>query len=84
MEQYLPGNEGSADKPKPSGGIKRGVNLHRYKSFDYAAEALNAARRSPEERLRETVELILRVYGLTEAKLAARRKKLSLTTIRRG
>ena len=76
MEQYLPGNEDSAGKPKPSDGVKRGVNLRNYKSFDEAAEAeaLDAARQSPEERLRETVDLILRVYGVTEAELAARRK----------
>ena len=60
--------------------------LRVYHSFEEqaAAEALDAANQPPLERIRETVELILRVYGVTREQLVARRKKLHITITRRS
>jgi hypothetical protein len=54
-----------------------------YHSFEEANEgdALEAAMIPPVERLRETVKLILRVYGVTEEQLHNRRK-LKLNVIK--
>ena len=47
-----------------------------------AAEAAESAGQTPVERLRETVELILRVYGVTREELAARKKSKRITITR--
>ncbi len=63
------------------------MNLRIFKSFEEAAEAeaLDSARKDPMEGLRETVELILRTYGVTRADLSARRKeKMHITITRRS
>ncbi|PQJ10251.1 hypothetical protein CJD36_016325 [Flavipsychrobacter stenotrophus] len=50
--------------------------IHIYRSFEEQAaeEAAAEAAYSPVERLRETVELILRVYGVTREELMSRPK----------
>ncbi len=72
---------GSRSKDKPFAGKK----IRIFKSFEEAeeAEAMEIARQSPVERLRETVERILRVYGVTREQLKARDKKLHITILRR-
>jgi hypothetical protein len=59
------------------------MQLHSFASFDEAARSdfFAAARQSPLDRIRETVQLILRAYGVTEADLRKRRKQLHLTII---
>jgi len=56
---------------------KKNINLRIFKSFEEAveAEALDNARKPPLEGLKETVELILRVYGVTREQLMERRKE---------
>jgi hypothetical protein len=67
-------------------GQKRKMTLRTFSSFEAAAqaEAADSARKPPMEGLRETVELILRAYGVTREQLAANRKKMRLTIIRNG
>lgn len=62
-------------------GTRRLGKLQIFKSFEEAAEAeaLQYALQAPIERIRETVELILRTYGVTREQLIARRKKLHIT-----
>ncbi|MCD6013380.1 MAG: hypothetical protein K0Q79_3242 [Flavipsychrobacter sp.] len=57
--------------------------LRIYSSFEEAArsEAADAANKSPLTGLKETVDLILRVYGVTQESLKARRKKLHINII---
>ena len=64
---------------------KRKMNLRIYKSFEEAAEAeaRAAAMKPPMEGLRDTVELILRVYGVTREQLIKRRNKMHINIIRR-
>ncbi len=56
------------------------MKLRIFKSFEEAdeAEARDAAIQSPVERIRETVELILRVYGVSREQLMSRTKKLNI------
>jgi hypothetical protein len=63
---------------------KKKMKLRIFRSFEEAAEAEAAddARKPPMEGLKETVELILRVYGVTREQLIANRKKMRLTIIR--
>jgi len=65
---------------------KRNINLRIYRSFEEAArsEAMIDARKPPLEGLRETVELILRAYGVTREQLIERRKKMHINIIKRG
>jgi len=64
---------------------RRRLKLCIFDSFEAAAEAdaEDAAKKSPLEGLRETVELILRTYGVTREQLIERRKKMHITIIRR-
>ena len=59
------------------------MKLRIYKSFEEAAqaEAQNAARQPPKERMKEAVELILRVYGVTQKQLNNRKGKLHIKII---
>jgi ParB-like chromosome segregation protein Spo0J len=59
--------------------------LRIYKSFEEAAEeeAYAAAQQTPVERLRQTFEPILRVYGVTREELNERRGKPRLHITRR-
>lgn len=61
----------------------KGMKLRIFNSWDEAerAEALNNSRQHPLERIKETVELILRVYGVTQKQLNDRRKKLHIKII---
>jgi hypothetical protein len=62
----------------------KGMKLRIFNSWEEAAEAeaMDSAKQSPVERLRETVELILRVYGVTREELSKRAKKLHITITR--
>lgn len=61
----------------------KGMKLRVFHSWDDAAkaEATDALRQSPVERIKETVALILRVYGVTQEQLNSRRKKLHINII---
>ena len=56
----------------------QGIKLQVLNSWDESAMA-NTMQQTPEERIRETVALILRVYGVTEEGLRQRRGKLHIT-----
>lgn len=60
--------------------------IHIYNSFEEQQQAEIAAElaRSPVERLRETVELILRVYGVTREDLKNRPKSKRINITRYG
>ena len=62
---------------------KRRVRI--FGSFEEAAEAeaQDTVRQSPVERIKETVELILRAYGVTREDLKTRERKHHVTIIRR-
>ena len=55
--------------------------LRIYNSFQQANESenINAAKQSPEERLKEVVQLIMRTYGVTESILRERSKSNKIT-----
>jgi len=79
----------SEDKPdvnEPSVpyGPMRGMKLRIFNSWEEAeeAEAADAALRTPLERIRDTVALILRVYGVTQQELNKRRGKLHIKILR--
>jgi len=54
-----------------------------YTSFDEqaAAEAADVAKQPPMERIKETVELILRVYGVTREQLNNRKRSNRINII---
>ena len=60
------------------------MKLRVYQSFEEAAkaEAAVAAAKSPVDAIRETVQLILRVYGVTQEELNMRREKMHINIIR--
>ena len=62
---------------------KRKINLRIFASFEEAAEAeaLDAALKPPAEAIKETVEFILRIYGVTREQLKQRREKLHINII---
>jgi len=62
---------------------KRNGGLRIFNSFAAAAlaEAEYDAKQLPADRIKETVELILRVYGVTRDELIAKRKKLHINII---
>lgn len=64
----------------------RGMKLRVFDSWEAAAAAEVAADalQPPLERIRETVALILRVYGVTQEQLNSQRKKLRINIISRG
>ena len=59
------------------------MKLRIFSSFEEAAEAEAAdnARQAPLDRIKETVELILRVYGVTREELMNRKKNLKINII---
>jgi hypothetical protein len=59
------------------------MKLQVYKSFEEqaAAEAAEAANQTPLDRIRETVELILRVYGVSREDLINRKKSNRIKVI---
>ncbi|MES2703143.1 MAG: hypothetical protein V4649_10915 [Bacteroidota bacterium] len=71
------------NEPQSSYGAFHGKRISIFTSFEDAAraEALVAAQQSPIERLRETVELILRVYGVTREELNNRKKSNRITIL---
>jgi hypothetical protein len=60
------------------------MKLRVFKSWEEAedAEAAAAALRTPVEQIRDTVALILRVYGVTQEELNKRRGKLRIKILR--
>jgi hypothetical protein len=77
------GNNDQLNEPHALYGEKKKMKLRIFHSFEEAAEAeaLADAQQTPVERLRETVELILKVYGVTREQLKARNRKLHLHII---
>ena len=65
---------------------KNHLKLRIFHSFEEqeAAEIADLLTQSPMERIRETVALILRVYGIPENELIKRREKLHLTIIKKA
>ncbi|MCW3122402.1 MAG: hypothetical protein JWQ38_1894 [Flavipsychrobacter sp.] len=61
----------------------KGMKLRIFNSWEEAAvaDARDTICQSPIERIRETVALILRVYGVTEEDLRKRRGKLHINII---
>ena len=61
------------------------ANLKMYHSFEEANNAFftTASDQTPLERIKETVELILRVYGLTQAELNKRPRSNRITLTHR-
>lgn len=59
------------------------MKLRIFSSFEKAneADAMDAAMQAPMDRIRDTVQLILRVYGVTEELLEKRRGKLHINII---
>ena len=84
MDYDKPGDDDNiVNEPQLHYGMGQNMKLHIFTSFDEAerANAAEAAKQPPLERIKETVELILRVYGVTREQLMANRKKLHLTII---
>lgn len=84
MENITPNEENNkVNEPMTSYGATSKMKVRIFNSFEEAAaaEAMDNAMQSPIERIRETVELILRVYGTTEEQLQARRGKLRINMI---
>lgn len=69
------------DKNTP---FMKGMKLRVFHSWEEAeaADIQESLHQSPVERIRETVSLILRVYGVTEEDLNRRRGKLKINIIR--
>ncbi len=74
-------NKGKINEPSVS---YSGNNIRVYTSFDDAAkgELADILKQSPEDRIRETVQLILRVYGVTQEELNERTRNMKITIIR--
>ena len=81
MDYNTPDEENNKlNEPQTSYGAQPKMKLRIFKSFEEAAEAeaQDAALRTPEQRIKDTVELILRVYGVTREEIKARNKKLRI------
>jgi hypothetical protein len=61
---------------------KRKIRIYTSLEEQAEAEAADAAKQAPIERIRETVELILRVYGVTREELKNRKKSNRINIIR--
>lgn len=74
-------NKGKVNEPPVA---YSGNNLSVYTSFDDAAkrELADVLKQSPEDRIRETVQLILRVYGVTQEELNKRKRNMKITIVR--
>ena len=68
-------NKQELNEPQVHYGAVAGKKIRIYYSFEEAAEAeaFASAEQSPEDRIRETVELILRVYGVSREELKSRK-----------
>ena len=66
--------------------MQQSSGIRIYKSFEEqaAAEAAEVVKQAPMERIRETVELILRVYGVTREELKARPKSKRIIITKYG
>ncbi len=62
-------------------GSKKLRVFHSFKEAE-DAENVDAANKSPVERIKETVQLILRVYGVTQRELNMRKKNNRITITR--
>ena len=81
MDYKTPDEEpNELNEPHASYGASKKMKLRIFKSFEEAneADAKEAALRTPEQRIKDTVELILRVYGVTREEIKARNKKLRI------
>lgn len=74
-------NKGKVNEPSVA---YSGNNIRVYTSFDAAAkgELADVLKQSPSERIRETVQLILRVYGVTQEELNGRTRNMKITIVR--
>jgi len=86
MEYKENNDTGQVNEPSPAYTPMKGMKLRIFHSFEEANayDACEAARQAPLDRIRKTVQLILRTYGVTEEDLRKRRKKLKLEIIKRG
>ena len=77
-------NKNEVNEPAGTYGPFHGKRIRIFTSFEEAAEAeaLAAAEKSPIQRLRDTVQLIMRVYGLTEEDLRNRKRSNRIKIIR--
>lgn len=70
---------------EPANGYRAfaGKRIRVFKSFEEMeeAEAAEIAAQSPEQRIRETVQLILRVYGVSQAELSNRKRDTRIQII---
>ena len=69
------------NEPVAGYGALRDKKVRIFHSFEEqaAAEAQDAANRTPIERIRDTVQLILRAYGVTQEMLNKRERSLKIT-----
>lgn len=72
----IPESKDELNEPTPIYGSLTGKRLEIFHSFDEMgqASARDAASKPPIERIRDTVQLILRVYGVTQEELNKRPK----------
>jgi|GEM_PF-3834730 len=85
MDYNIPDEkQNQANEPSMGYGAMKGMKLRIFHSWEEMTQAEIEAslKQTPEERIRETVELILRVYGVTREELSNRKEKLKLTITR--
>ena len=75
--------QGKEELNEPEVGYRK-TNLRIYHSFEEAeaGEIEESAKRDPVERIRDTVKLILRVYGYTQEELYAQKTSNKITITR--
>ena len=86
MEYDKPAEDNNQlNEPAASYGVPEKMKLRIFSSFEESneADAMDAATQDPVERLRETVERILGVYGVTREQITARHKNLTVNITRR-
>jgi hypothetical protein len=79
-----PNDKGELNEPASGYGPLSGKRLQIFHSFEEMerADDLAAANKTPLERIRDTVQLILRVYGVTQEDLNKRKKPRHITITR--
>lgn len=83
MEYHENTEHNEVNEPPATYTPMKGMKLRVFHSFEEAeeAEAYAVSQQPPLERIRETVELILRTYGVTQEQLNNRRKKLHINIL---
>jgi hypothetical protein len=80
----VPKDANKLNEPTPGYRGASNKKLHIFHSFEAMEEAADmaAANKTPIERIRDTVQLILRVYGVTQDDLNKRKKNGRITITR--